>query len=83
MLYWRGITALGNSEDSFLTPTVPTLQPRKGDVMKKLLVALAFLLDGVIVGLLVGLLLSTEQRLRLSLQLAGVIGGMEERMPEG
>jgi hypothetical protein len=83
MLYWRGITALGNSEDSFLTPTVPMLQPRKGDVMKKLLVALAFLLDGVIVGLLVGLLLSTEQRLRLSLQLAGVIGGMEERMPEG
>ena len=51
--------------------------------MKKLLVALAFLLDGVIVGLLVGLLLSTEQRLRLSQQFAGVIGGMEERMPEG
>ena len=51
--------------------------------MKKLLVALAFLLDGVIVGLIAGLLLSTEQRLRFSQQLAGVIGGMEERMPEG
>jgi hypothetical protein len=51
--------------------------------MKKLLVALAFLLDGVIIGLIAGLLLSTEKRLKLSQQLAGVIVGMEERMPEG
>ena len=51
--------------------------------MKKLLLLMALLLEGVVVGLMIGLLLPTEQRLRLSQQLAGVIGGMEEHMPEG
>jgi len=51
--------------------------------MRKLLLLLALLLDGVVVGLMIGLLLSTEQRLRLSQQLVGVIGGMEAHMPEG
>ncbi len=50
--------------------------------MKKLLVLLAVLLDGVIVGVTAGLLLSTEQRLKLSQQLAPVIGGMVEQMPD-
>ena len=51
--------------------------------MKKLLVLLAISLDGLLVGLLVGLLLSTEQRLKLSRQLADVLGGMLENMPDG
>ena len=51
--------------------------------MKKVLLLLAFLIDGVIVGLVVGLLLPTEQRLKLSRQLATLIGGMAEQMPEG
>jgi hypothetical protein len=51
--------------------------------MKKLLVFLAILLDGVVVGLIVGLLLPTEQRLKLSQQLAGAMTAMEERVPEG
>jgi hypothetical protein len=51
--------------------------------MKKMLVLLAILIDGVVLGLMVGLLLSTEQRLRLSQQLADVIREKEERMPEG
>jgi hypothetical protein len=50
--------------------------------MKKMFVLLAVVLDGVIVGLMIGLLMSAEQRLRLSQQLAGVIGNMEERIPE-
>lgn len=51
--------------------------------MKKLLVLLVILLDGVVVGLIAGLLLSTEQRLKISRQLVGAIRGMEEQMPEG
>ena len=53
--------------------------------MKKLLVAFAFLFDGVIIGLIAGLLLSTEQRLKLSRQLAPAmegIAGKLEQMPD-
>lgn len=50
--------------------------------MKKLLVLLLILLDGLIIGLIAGLFLSTEQRLKLSKQLAPVIEGMEERVPD-
>ncbi len=51
--------------------------------MKRILVLLAILIDGVVLGLMVGLLMSTEQRLRLSQQLADVIRDKEARMPEG
>jgi uncharacterized membrane protein YeaQ/YmgE (transglycosylase-associated protein family) len=50
--------------------------------MKKVLVLLAVLLDGVIVGLIAGLLLSAEQRETLSRQLAGVIGEMIGQVPD-
>lgn len=51
--------------------------------MKKILVLLAILLDGIAVGLILGLLLSTEQREKLSRQLAVVVEGMETNMPDG
>ena len=51
--------------------------------MKNTLSRLVFLLGGVAAGLMVGLLLSTEQRLKLSQQLAAFMGGMSENMPEG
>ena len=38
---------------------------------------------GLIGGLVVGLLLPTEQREKLSRQLAGTMGGMLEHMPDG
>ena len=50
--------------------------------MKKLLVLPAILLDGVIIGLIAGLLLPTDMRLKLSQQLAPVLGGMAEFMPD-
>jgi len=50
--------------------------------MKKVRLLIA-ILGGVIAGLIVGLLLSTEQREKLSLQLAGLIGGMVENVPDG
>ena len=51
--------------------------------MKRVLLPMAMLLGGGIAGLMVGLLLSTEQREQLSRQLAGSIGGMVEQMPDG
>jgi hypothetical protein len=51
--------------------------------MKRLLVLSAILLGGVVIGLMIGLLLSTEQRVRISRQIVGACGQMEERMPEG
>ena len=42
-----------------------------------------FLSVGLLGGLFVGLLLPTEQREKLSRQLAGTMGGMVERMPDG
>jgi hypothetical protein len=51
--------------------------------MKKLLVLLAILLDGISVGLILGLLLSTEQREKLSRQLAVVVAEVEANMPDG
>jgi hypothetical protein len=50
--------------------------------MKKLLMLLAILLDGVLVGLIVGLLLSKEHRLKFSRQLAPVIEGIVENVPD-
>ena len=50
--------------------------------MKKLLLLIA-LLGGVIAGLMAGLLLPTEQREKLSRQLATSIGGMVEHLPDG
>ncbi|UCC88300.1 MAG: hypothetical protein JSV81_03060 [Anaerolineales bacterium] len=49
----------------------------------KMLSWIAILLGGVAAGVMAGLLLSTEQRLRLSQQLAATIGGMAEQMPDG
>jgi hypothetical protein len=51
--------------------------------MKKMLSRMAILLGGVIAGVIAGLLLSTEQRLKLSQQLAALIGGMVEHCPDG
>ena len=51
--------------------------------MKRVLLPMAILLVGGIAGLMVGLLLPTEQREQLSQQLAGSIGGMLEQMPDG
>ena len=51
--------------------------------MKKMLVLLAILLEGVAVGLILGLLLPTEQRDKLSRQLAILIDGLTMRMPDG
>lgn len=50
--------------------------------MNKRLVLLAILLDGAMVGLIIGLLLSTEQRLKFYQQLAPVIEGMVEHLPD-
>jgi len=50
--------------------------------MKKVRLLIA-ILGGAIAGLIVGLLLSTEQREKLSRQLAGLIGGMVEHVPDG
>ena len=47
--------------------------------MKRLLLLIA----GLLGGLFVGLLLPTEQRERLSRQLAGAMGEMVEHMPDG
>jgi hypothetical protein len=51
--------------------------------MMKMLSRIMILLGGVAVGVTVGLLLSTEQRLKLSQQVAAMIGGMVERIPDG
>lgn len=51
--------------------------------MMKMLSRIMILLGGVAVGVVVGLLLSSEQRLKLSQQLAAVMEGMVERMPDG
>ncbi len=51
--------------------------------MKRVLLRLAILLDGVAVGLMLGLLMSTEQRLKISQQLAPLIEGMAAQMPDG
>lgn len=51
--------------------------------MKRMLLRMLFLLGGLIVGLFAGLLLPTEQRLKLSQPLPGMIGRMVEQMPEG
>jgi hypothetical protein len=51
--------------------------------MKEKLSSVAILLGGVMVGVIVGLLLSAEQRLKLSQGLATLIGGMAEHMPDG
>ena len=51
--------------------------------MKKLLLPIAILLGGGIAGLMIGLLMPTEQREQLSRQLATSIGGMVEHMPDG
>jgi uncharacterized membrane protein SpoIIM required for sporulation len=45
-------------------------------------VLLAVLLNGLIVGLFVGLLLSAEQRLKFSRQLASVVAGMIDKCPD-
>lgn len=50
--------------------------------MKKVRFLIA-ILGGAIAGLIAGLLLSTEQRERLSRQLAGFIKGMVGHMPDG
>jgi hypothetical protein len=50
--------------------------------MKKMLVRLAILLDGVAVGLILGLLLTAEQRERLSRQLAVLIDGLVVWLPD-
>ena len=49
----------------------------------RVLLRILFLLGGLIAGLFAGLLLPTEQRLRLSRQLASLIGGVVEQMPDG
>jgi hypothetical protein len=49
----------------------------------KMLSRIVILLGGVAVGVMAGLLLSTEQRLKLSQRLAAVIGGMVEQLPDG
>ncbi len=51
--------------------------------MKGMLLRILFLAGGLLAGLIAGLLLPTEQRLKLSQQLAGMIGRMVEQMPEG
>ena len=51
--------------------------------MKKMLVLLAILLDGLAVGLILGLLLPTEQREELSRRLAVVVAGVSDNMPDG
>ena len=56
---------------------------KKGDAMKKKLIRLAILLDGIIIGLVIGLLLPTEQREKLSRQVAAVMTGILEYMPDG
>jgi uncharacterized membrane protein YeaQ/YmgE (transglycosylase-associated protein family) len=52
-------------------------------MMKKGSSPLPFLLVGGFAGMLAGLLLPTEQRDKVSRQLAGVIRGMVEHMPDG
>ncbi len=47
--------------------------------MKRVLLLIA----GLLGGLFVGLLLPTEQREKISRQLAGTMGGMVEHMPDG
>jgi hypothetical protein len=51
--------------------------------MKKVLLWMVIILGGLAAGVFVGLLLSTEQRLKLSQQLAVMIGGMVEQCPDG
>jgi hypothetical protein len=51
--------------------------------MKKVLVLLAVFLDGLAVGLVVGLLLPAEQRDRLSRQLMDFVGEVREYLPDG
>jgi hypothetical protein len=55
---------------------------RKGGIMKKVLLLMAILL-GVSVGVYAGLLMSAEQRERLSRPLAAAIGGCLEHAPDG
>ncbi len=50
--------------------------------MKKILLPMAMVLGGGIAGLIAGLLLPTEQRAKLSRQLAASIGRMIEHMPD-
>lgn len=50
--------------------------------MKKVMLPLA-ILGGGIAGVIVGLLMPPEAREQLSRQLASLIGGMVERMPDG
>ncbi len=50
--------------------------------MKKVMLLVA-ILGGGVVGVIVGLLMPPEPREKLSRQLASLIGGMVERMPEG
>ena len=56
---------------------------KKGDTVKNKLIRLAILLDGIIIGLVIGLLLPTEQREKLSRQVAAVMTGILEYMPDG
>jgi hypothetical protein len=51
--------------------------------MKGLLARILYLLGGLAVGLWAGLRLPTKQRLKLSRQLGGLMGGMVEPMPAG
>ena len=51
--------------------------------MKRVLLPAVMLLGGGIAGLIVGLLLPTEQREQLSRRLSGSIGGMVEQAPDG
>ena len=66
-------------EGSFFNRFVLISQRRKGDAMKRVLLLIA----GLLGGLFVGLLLPTEQREKISRQLAGTMGGMVEHMPDG
>jgi hypothetical protein len=51
--------------------------------MRRLLARILWLAGGLAAGLVAGLLLPAEQRLKLSRQLATGIGSVAEQMPDG
>ena len=50
--------------------------------MKNALTRFIFLIEGVAIGLMIGLLMSTEQRLKVSGRLAAWVGPLAEQMPD-
>ena len=56
---------------------------KQGGTVKEKLVRLAILIDGIIIGLVIGLVLPSEQREKLSRQVVEVMTALLEYMPDG